>query len=231
MLQCATTPNPRERLGLQGYIINITPQKNEDIILTILTPHKIKRLYRFYGARHSILQLGKKIDFEVENGGVFLPRARNIMALNFAWEREIERVRIWQRYLQLLHKHFHDIESTESFYYDMLELGASKILRQNPLRVALEMYAMLLDFEGRIPDLSHCFICSEPITEELAIARALLPAHPACIRHSHTASLNKNAKIPRLPQESLQTYLQTHSTAHLNDDKIHELWGVLIQGL
>ncbi len=49
---------------MQGYIIHITRVKDEDLIVTILTQNVIKTTYRFYGARHSSVHLGYKIDFE-----------------------------------------------------------------------------------------------------------------------------------------------------------------------
>ncbi|MCE3037453.1 recombination protein RecO [Helicobacter sp. faydin-H20] len=204
---------------MQGYIINITPQKNEDIITTILTPTKIKKLYRFYGAKHSIIQLGKKIDFEVEYNGVFLPKLRNITGLNFPWERDINRLRIWQYYLQLLHKHFFDIEEIDKGYYQILDYGAGKLYHQNPIRVILEMYAMLLHLEGRVPN-SSCFICTSPLEDHIHLARAFLPAHTHCIHSPYV--FNKDLILQ---------YLHQKSTIFLNDTQIQHLWQILIQGI
>ncbi len=205
---------------LQGYIIHITPQKNEDIILRILTPQNIKTLYRFYGARHSIIELGKKIDFEIQNDGLFMPKLRNITALNFIWERDLMRVQIWQRYLQLLHKHFDEIHHLDSFYFNMLEEGAYKMLRQNPMRVILELYATLLVFEGRIPQLEHCFLCHQPLEQNIGIIRSFLPIHPTCLHQSKV-----------FPLISLKQYLQSQSTKYLDDDLLQDFWHILIQGI
>lgn len=205
---------------MQGYIINITPQKNEDIIVNILTPNKIKKLYRFYGARHSIIQLGKKIDFEAESNGVFMPKLRNITGLNFPWEKDINRLNIWQHYLQLLHKHFYDIEHLDLAYYNMLEHGANKLHQQNPIRVILEMYVALLNFEGRIPNLSQCFICNQDLPQNIALARAFLPAHTQCIHSPYV-----------FEKQLVSNFFTQKTTLLFNDAQIQSLWQILTQGI
>lgn len=205
---------------MQGYILNITPQKNEDIILSVLTPAKIKKLYRFYGARHSIIQLGKKIDFEREMSGNFLPRLRNVTGLNFFWERERERVSIWQHTLQLLHRHFHDVVDVDGFYYQNLEYAAAKMELQNPMRVVVEMYAMLLDFEGRMPKMGHCFLCEKELLGHIALARAFLPAHPSCLQSAQS-----------FEKEAIEQFLAQKSTLSLEDREVQGLWNVLTLGM
>lgn len=205
---------------MQGYIIHITPQKNEDIILSILTPQKIKKLYRFYGARHSILQLGKKIDFEVENNGIFMPKLRNITALNFSWERDLQRLQIWQRYIQLLFKHFEGIEAIDNFYFNMLETGSAKLTLQNPYRVVLEMYASLLKYEGRIPSFDMCLLCAHPLQEQIALTRSFLPTHTNCIPSTNNFLI-----------KNIQYFLTQCSTIYLEDKEIHHLWQILLQGI
>ena len=51
---------------MQGYIINVNKARDEDVIVTILAQDNLYTLYRFYGARHSQINLGFKIDFEIE---------------------------------------------------------------------------------------------------------------------------------------------------------------------
>lgn len=205
---------------MQGYIIHITPQKNEDIILSILTLQKIKKLYRFYGARHSILQLGKKIDFEVENNGIFMSKLRNITALNFLWERDLQRLQIWQRYIQLLFKHFEGIEEIDNFYFNMLEVGSAKLTLQNPYRVILEMYATLLKYEGRIPSFDTCFLCNHPLHQQITLTRSYLPTHTNCIPSTNI-----------FPRDKIQYFLTQCSTIYLEDKEIYHLWQILLQGI
>ncbi|PAF42344.1 recombination protein RecO [Helicobacter sp. 11S02596-1] len=204
---------------MQGYILNTIPVKNEDLIAQILTPFAIKRLYRFYGARHSIVHLGKKIDFEEEGNGLFLPKLRNVIHLGFAWENNLDRSYVWQRFIRLLSKHLFDIYELDSFYFDMLEDGAKKMFKQNPLRVVLEMYAGLLDFEGRGDRGQKCFVCGEKISEEISLARAFLFAHPSCIGGA------------RFPQDQIVEFLASKSTLHLDDEVVERLWEILMKGL
>ena len=206
---------------MQGFIIQITPQKNESVILQILTPKKIKKLYRFYGARHSIIQLGKKVDFEIEYQASFLPKMRNITPINFSFERKLERLYIWQHFIQLLYKHCIDVEEIEEFYYEMLELGAHKMQLQNPMRVVLEMCISLLNFEGRLPDFSECFLCGGELGGEIGLGRAFLPAHPSCMDYASPTFLHKD--IAKL--------FATLSSVHLDDDKVARLYKVFQLGI
>ncbi len=52
---------------MQGYILDVKPVKDDDLIVTILTPTRVYTTYRFYGARHSNINVGYKIDFEIEH--------------------------------------------------------------------------------------------------------------------------------------------------------------------
>ena len=51
---------------MQGFIINLNRVKEEDLNVTILSRGSLETLYRFYGARHGVINLGFKIDYEVE---------------------------------------------------------------------------------------------------------------------------------------------------------------------
>lgn len=151
---------------MQGYILSIHKQKSEDLIVQILTPSEIKTLYRFYGARHSIIHLGRKIDFTQEHSGLFMPKLRNIMHLGFSWERDAARVYVWQRFIMLLHKHLRDISLLEPRYFAILDSGAHRLSSQNPKRVALEMYAQILQLEGRRAITRQCLICGQSLDDE-----------------------------------------------------------------
>jgi hypothetical protein len=43
---------------MKGFIVSLRRAKNEDLIVTLLEERALRSYYRFYGARHSILQLG-----------------------------------------------------------------------------------------------------------------------------------------------------------------------------
>lgn len=151
---------------MQGYILYVQKQKNEDVIVRILTQTHIATLYRFYGARHPIVHIGRKIDFTKEHNGTFMPKLRNVIHLGFAWERDVTRLYVWQHFIELLHQHLRDISSLEEQYFSILDSSAKRLASQNPKRVVLEAYAQILHLEGRIPPLSHCVICDEPLESE-----------------------------------------------------------------
>ena len=50
---------------MQGFILKVTKVRDEDCIVSILTNSEMLETYRFYGARHSNITQGFKIDFEV----------------------------------------------------------------------------------------------------------------------------------------------------------------------
>lgn len=203
---------------MQGYILKTTPIKNQDLIVEILTLNAIKKMYRFYGLRHSIIHLGKKIDFEEENSGLFLPRLRNVIHLGYKWEMDFERTYIWQRFIQLLQKHLFDIFELDDFYFNTLETGAEKLLKQNPLRVGLEMYAEILNYEGRNDRGDKCFVCSETLSNEIVLSRAFLFAHPNCI----------NGKP--FFKDKILDFLNIQSSIHLDDEYIERMWEILLKG-
>jgi len=146
---------------MQGYILHITPVKDEDLIVTILTPHKIYRLYRFYGARHSTINLGYKIDFEIEHNIGYLPKLRRITHIGYQWLFNLNRHQIWQEFIKRLYRHLKDIEEIETFYFALLEEMAKKLNRQEPKRLVIESYLKILEYEGRLDRSFECFVCEE----------------------------------------------------------------------
>lgn len=206
---------------MQGFILSIRKVRNRDLILRILTPSKILDLYRFYGVRHSILALGKKIDFDVERNALFLPKLRNVLEIGYSWEREYSRVYVWRFFITLLAVHLKDIEEIERFYFELLEKGSQKNKRQNPIRVALEMGADLLAYEGRNARAHHnrCFVCDEELGDEVSLGRAFLFAHPFCI--------DGDVFI----KDRVLDFLDSGLSVHLDDCEVEMLWKTLSLGL
>lgn len=69
---------------MRGFILNIKSAKNENSIVTILDKNSVTNYWRFFGARHSILQLGNLIDFEVsESKNNFMPNMRSLSYISF----------------------------------------------------------------------------------------------------------------------------------------------------
>ena len=69
---------------MRGFIVNIKKAKNEDVVVTVLTNNSVQSYWRFFGARHSILQIGNLVDFEVkESQNNFMPQMRSLSQLSF----------------------------------------------------------------------------------------------------------------------------------------------------
>jgi len=206
---------------LNGFILNITPVHNEDLIVSVLTKTELVTLYRFYGVRHSQLQLGYKIDFEIENSsGSMMPRLRNVLHLGFAWLYELKHLMVWQQFSTLLYNHLRSNDAElDPIYYNLLDKSASIFHKQNPKRVIIETYVQLLEAEGRLHTENRCFICDQPIYEEISLARAYLPAHPNCIN----STVYNISLINKLFLEK--------TTVFIDDKDIEPLYTLILEGV
>lgn len=205
---------------MQGYIISIKSVRDEDTIVEILTKNQIYKTYRFYGMRHGSINVGFKIDFELEhNLKSNMARLKDVMHLNFEWIFEREKLFAWQKFIKLLPAHFKDVENIDGGYFELLDETAKKLAKQNEKRVFVETYTKILKLEGRLHDDFICFLCEIPIQENVAISRAFLPAHKNC-----TFS-------PTIQKEKLEQLYATNSTIFLDDAEVEILWDVLMQGL
>ncbi|PZT48474.1 recombination protein RecO [Helicobacter valdiviensis] len=203
---------------MQGYILHTQKVREEDLLVKVLSPKQLYTLYRFYGARHSIIHLGNKIDFYIEKDLREIGKLRDPIHLGFAWEKEMQKRYFWQQFLKLLHTHLKDISTLEDFYFNLLEEGSMRLLKENPKRTILNLYIKLLNFEGRNNSLQSCLICEGILNEEVCITRGFVCAHPHCLKgeiltFSHLENLF-----------NLQIEL-------LEDDEVDKLWNVLMLGL
>jgi len=204
---------------MQGYILKITKAKNEDLIVNILTKKHLYTLYRFYGARHSILNIGYKIDFEIEySQKAYLPRLRNITHLGYKWLINNQRVLLWQQFLQRMCDHLKDLTEVEELYFNLLDSSAKIWGKQNPKRVAIEKYTQMIEKEGRLHSDFNCFICHKKIQNSLSLTRGFLPAHFECI-HSDI-----------FPIKGIKYLFEEKSTLFLEDIVVDRLWNILMQG-
>jgi len=205
---------------MQGYIININKVKDEDLIVTILSKHSLDTLYRFYGARHGTINIGFKIDYEVEPlSKSTIGRLKDVIHIGYPWINNYNLLRLWQDFLSLFYKHLKDAQDFGAFYFDLLENASKEWSRQNPKRVAIETYVKILENEGRLHKDFHCFLCSKPILKDVSLIRAYLPTHPNC---THT--------LP-IAQSALNELYENKSTLFLNDKEVDRLWVVLLEGL
>lgn len=206
---------------MQGFIIRLQRVKDEDLILAILTQDHLETVYRFYGARHSSVNLGYKIDFEIEHSlKSSIGRLYDVVHLGYPWLLDTARTRYWHQFVSLFYPHLKEADTPGRFYFELLDRAAARWGTQNPKRVGLEAYAELLAFEGRLPDTFHCFFCEEEITSpEITLLRSFLCAHPAC---AHTAG-SSVAGVTEL--------LTNRSTLFLNDTEVDRLWLTLLEGL
>lgn len=204
---------------MRGFIINIRKAKNEDVVVTVLSNNSVQSYWRFFGARHSILQIGNLVDFEVkESQKNFMPQMRSLSPLSFPWIFSANHLLIWQNFIKLFEPHFKETTEIESFYFDLLLKVAKRWEKQNPKRLGIEAYMELLEYEGRLYDHDFCHICEEVLEEEVGLMRAFLPAHPHCI---YATPLKKN---------SIFKLFNTKSTIHIDNNEITTLYNILLKG-
>ncbi len=204
---------------MQGFIIKLNRVKDEDLIVTIISETNLTTLYRFYGARHSPINLGFKIDYESEASlKSSVNRMRDVIHLGYSWLSDYNRLRIWQQFISLFHPHLQHSEEIGSFYFMLIDQAAQKWKEQNPKRIAIEAYVQILKHEGRLHRQEICFFCDKSIIDNISLIRAFLPAHQEC---SHTLSINA---------KGLSWLYTQHSTLFLDDTEIERLWNIVCEG-
>jgi len=205
---------------MQGFIINLNRAREEDLVVTILSANGLDTLYRFYGARHGVINLGFKVDFEIiTNVKSTIGQLRDVVHLAYPWLSDHHKLRTWQQFVTLFHPHLKESEDTGSFYFELLDKAAEAWSKQNPKRIAIEAYVKLLEHEGRLHKELHCFFCDTPIIDHISIIRSFIPAHPKC---AHTLSIKQNG---------LLELFENHSTLFLTDREVDRLWLVLLEGI
>jgi recombinational DNA repair protein (RecF pathway) len=205
---------------VEGFIVNLNRVKEEDLIVTIITKQSLDTLYRFYGARHSVINLGFKLDFEKEpSAKSTISRLKDVIHIGYPWIYNTQRLHLWQQFIALFYKHLKESEDIGAFYYELLNDAAAIWEKQNPKRIAVESYVKLLEHEGRLHKEAYCFLCSKKIEGDISLIRAYLPTHPTC---SHTQPLRKVA---------LEELYNNKSSLFLNDVEIQRAWRVLLEGL
>ena len=204
---------------MQGFIINFNRVKDEDLIVTVLTKESVLTLYRFYGARHSHINLGYKIDFEVQSSiKSSILQLRGVLHLAQHYNIHNDKMRIWQSFIKLFFLHLRDVDEIQSFYYDLLDKCSNIWHKQNPKRVAIEAYVKLLEFEGRLHDEFICFNCESTCNDSVALVRGFLPAHEKCVWNKPFS------------KDKIEYLFDKKSTLFLSDNEVDRLWKTLLEG-
>jgi len=129
------------------------------MVVTVLGEKQIGTYYRFYGARHSVLQLGYLIDYEVEQDRAnFLPRIRAITHIGFPWLYDREKLMYWHRFISIFEPHFRDINEIDNFYFNTLLNSAKKWQKQSYRRLMVENFFNIIQYEGRVHSLDKCMV-------------------------------------------------------------------------
>ena len=204
---------------MQGYIIDIKVVKDDDLIVTILTEYSLLTTYRFYGARHSNINLGYKIDFELEDTKSTIPRLKDVIQLGFEWILDNEKMYCWQRYIKLFYPHLKELEELEPFYFYALDNLVHKMIKQNALRAICESYITLLEYEGRLHTDYTCLLCEIEIQETISLVRSFLPAHSKCT-YAKSFELYK-----------IKELFEERNLLSFTNEEVEYLWDVLLQGL
>ncbi|RLA74408.1 MAG: recombination protein RecO [Epsilonproteobacteria bacterium] len=205
---------------MQGFILNYNKARDEDLIVTILCKNKIYTTYRFYGVRHATINIGKKIDFELEtNYKSTIDRLKDVVDIGFSWFDDNSRVYCWQNFIKIFYVHLYDIEHIDKFYCMLLDECVKKLTRQNPKRAIIETYVKMLHYEGRMSFEDDCLLCDQKISGDIALVRGFKQTHEAC---SYKKAINRYA---------MQELLENKSTAKLSDNECERIWQVLLQGL
>lgn len=204
---------------IRGFILNVKKAKDEDSIALVLSPHEVKSYYRFFGARHSILQLGNLVDFEVDGeDGRFMPRIRSLSHLGFPWLFDKNRLLLWHNFIKRFELHLKDTEEIEGFYFELLLNAAKKWHKQNPKRIICESYMHLLEYEGRVHHDEKCYICENPIAKSISLMQAFIPAHPECL---YAASLSKTKVFE---------FFESKKTVLMEDQEVEYLYEIVMKG-
>jgi len=205
---------------MKGFILNTIRVRDEDLIVRILTREEVVTLYRFYGARHSYINVGYLIDFHIEESAKStIKRLRHVTQIPFKFLFDMEKTLYFKEYISLLNKHFMDVSRVDSFYYDSLLKLCENLSERDVKRAVIEHYVTLLEKEGRLHNDFVCFLCERRVDEKIALARSFLPAHEKCI-------MSKG-----FDKEKLEILFNEKKTLLFNDEEIERLWRILEMGI
>ncbi len=204
---------------MRGFVLNTVKVRDEDLIVRILTKNEVLTLYRFYGARHSYINVGYLIDFVVEESAkTTIKRLRNVVQLSFSFLFNLEKMLNYKIFINLLNTHLNDITKIDNFYYNLLLKITNSMQERNSKRLLIESYINLLEKEGRLHKDFICFLCENKIYKKVALARGFLPAHEKCIYDKGFS------------EKKLIELFENKKTILFNDEEIEKLWKIMNLG-
>jgi len=205
---------------MKGFILNTVRVRDEDLIVRILTRDEVISLYRFYGARHSYINVGYLIDFHIEESAkTTIRRLRHVTQIPFKFLFDMNKTLYFKEYMRLLNKHFTDVSRVDSFYYDSLVKLCENLHEREVKRAVIEHYVRLLEKEGRLHNDFVCFLCERKVEEKIALARSYLPAHEKCIMSDG------------FEREKLEVLFNEKKSILFSDEEIDRLWRILELGI
>ena len=205
---------------MKGFILNTVRVRDEDLIVRILTRDEVTSLYRFYGARHSYINVGYLIDFHIEESAkTTIRRLRHVTQIPFKFLFDMNKTLYFKEYMRLLNKHFTDVSRVDSFYYDSLVKLCENLHERDVKRAVIEHYVRLLEKEGRLHNDFVCFLCERKVEEKVALARSYLPAHEKCIMSDG------------FEREKLEVLFNEKKSILFSDEEIDRLWRILELGI
>lgn len=204
---------------MRGFVLNTTKVRDEDLIVRILTQNEVLTLYRFYGARHSYINVGFYIDFVVEETyKATIKRLRNVVQIPFSFMFDRQKMLDFKIFTTLMNKHLIDVSKIDSFYYDLMLEISQKMENRDSKRLLVESYVKLLEKEGRLHKEHKCFLCEREIKDKVALARAFLPAHERCVMSEG------------FEKEKLNLLFSEKKSLLLDDNEIQKLWSIVNLG-
>lgn len=206
---------------MQGFVLGVRKVKEEDLLVTVITDNRVKTMYRFYGARHSSINLGYKIDFSSEPiQNITLLRLRDVTHLGFPWLQDRSKLVAWQSFCILLYEHLKEVNEHGGFYFEMLQTAAIKLEKSSPKRTLLEAYLSMLKNEGRFHEPTECFFCSEELAgdDTISLARGFLPSHEKCIFQ------------PGFKRDNLLDFFHTGKSMSLDEHEVEALYSIMMMG-
>ncbi len=204
---------------MKGFILSTVRVRDEDLIVRILTKNEVLSLYRFYGARHSYINVGYHIDFTVEESSkTTVKRLRNVTQLSFPFLFDMEKMLNFNIFITLLSRHLTGVTRIDEFYYNLI-LDITNVLdKRDSKRCLIESYVKLIEKEGRLHKNLECFLCEKKIENKVALVRAFLPAHEKCVYENG------------FDREKIIDLFENKKSLLFNEKEINRLWKIINLG-